>query len=242
MNSAYGWLRKITQMAAMILGCLWVHGTEAASPVAALSEQEYFPRDPENRLLWRFTRRRLEFEAIRDSMLAVSGKLDPTRGGPSALIATTMGSESAANVTWQVNPYRRTVYAAVERDRVLPLLQTFDVASPDETSSQRDITTVPTQSLFLMNSEFPMEMAAGVTERLGLSESDIDESKDAIEELYQHIFQRSPSAGELAAGRAFIEGGMKKSFSSHLKSTKPERNPSPSRMISDRGSSLFRSC
>ncbi len=177
---------------------------------ASHSVAENFPRDPENQWLWRFSRRRLEFEAIRDSMLAVSGKLDTTRGGPAALIVSA-GSEAAANVSWQVNPYRRTVYAAVERDKVLPQLQTFDVASPDETSSRRDITTVPTQSLFMMNSEFPMEMAAGVIERLGISASGSGDSDPAatIEKVYQHIFQRPPSAGELAASRAFIKGGGK---------------------------------
>ncbi|MDF1811545.1 MAG: PSD1 and planctomycete cytochrome C domain-containing protein, partial [Verrucomicrobiales bacterium] len=152
------------------------------------SVAENFPRDPENRLLWRFSRRRMEFEAIRDSMLAVSGKLDTTRGGPAALITTTTDNTPAANVSWQVNPYRRTVYAAVERDKVLPQLQTFDVASPDETSSRRDITTVPTQSLFMMNSEFPMEMATGVSDQLGISASDSNETEAAIRKLYFHIF------------------------------------------------------
>lgn len=172
------------------------------------SVAENFPRDPENRLLWRFNRRRMEFEAIRDSMLAVSGKLDKTRGGPAAKIVS-VESDTAANVSWQVNPYRRTIYAAVERDKVLPQLLTFDVASPDETSSRRDITTVPTQSLFMMNSEFPMEMAAGVTEQLGLSTASSDDTEAALKKLYFHMFQREPGAGEMAAGRAFIEGGTK---------------------------------
>lgn len=182
------------------------------------SVAENFPRDPENRLLWRFNRRRMEFEAIRDSMLAVSGKLDTTRGGPAALIVTEV-SETPDKVSWQVNPYRRTVYAAVERDQVLPQLLTFDVASPDETSSRRDITTVPTQSLFMMNSEFPMEMAAGVTEQLGLKTSDSNESDAAIKKLYFHIFQRNPSAGEAAAARAFIESATKDSVETNSKNT-----------------------
>lgn len=168
-----------------------------------------FKRDPENRLLWRFSRRRLEYEAIRDSMLAVAGKLDPSRGGPASLIANTMGKDSSKSSTWQLNPYRRAVYAAIERDELAPLLQTFDFASPDETSSRRDITTVPTQSLFMMNSEFPMEMASGLTGKLGIHSPVKGDVDAAIGTLYQHVFHRAPTEGEHAAARAFIESSPK---------------------------------
>ena len=89
---------------------------------------------------------------------------------------------------------------------MLTQLQTFDFANPDETTAQRNITTAPTQSLFMMNAEFPMEMAAALAESVDVSSSSsAEEIGVAIETIYQRVFLRSPTAGELAAGRAFIE-------------------------------------
>src|SRR5262249_50437787 len=86
--------------------------------------------DPENRLLWKMNRRRLDFEAMRDSLLAVSGKLIPRVGGAPVELTTA--------------PYtgRRTVYGFVERQNLPGVLRTFDFASPDATSGQRYFTTV----------------------------------------------------------------------------------------------------
>jgi hypothetical protein len=130
-------------------------------------------KDPENKLLWRMPRRRLDFEAMRDAMLATAGKLDDAQGGqPISIVAT------------PADP-RRTIYAMIERERPLALLKTFDVADPEQHSPQRYQTTVPQQGLFLLNSPFIGEMAQSVAAR----SSDLDS-------LYQAVLHRPPSAAE----------------------------------------------
>ena len=97
--------------------------------------------------MWRFNRQRLDFEAMRDSLLAVSGSLDPTIGGPSTPITERPFST------------RRTVYGFIDRQNLDGLYRTFDFAVPDATSPRRFVTTVPQQALFLMNSPFLHEQA-----------------------------------------------------------------------------------
>ena len=97
-------------------------------------------RDPQNRLLWRFNRQRLDFEALRDSILAVAGTLDLSEGGPSVVL------------TEPPFPARRTVYGFIDRQNLDGVYRTFDFAVPDATSPKRFVTTVPQQALFLMNS------------------------------------------------------------------------------------------
>ncbi len=130
-------------------------------------------KDPENKLLWRMPRRRLDFEALRDSMLAVAGKLDPAIGG-----------QPVSLVTLPADP-RRTLYSLIERERPLALLKTFDVADPEQHSPQRYQTTVPQQGLFLLNSPFVGEMARALAARAS-----------SVEALYQQVFGRAPTAAE----------------------------------------------
>lgn len=131
-------------------------------------------KDPENKLLWRMPRRRLDFEALRDSMLSVAGRLDGAIGGQPISIAAT-----------PTDP-RRTLYAMIERERPLALLKTFDVADPEQHSPQRYQTTVPQQGLFLLNSLFIGEMAQSLAAR----------SAD-IPSLYRRTLGRAPTAKEL---------------------------------------------
>jgi hypothetical protein len=107
--------------------------------------------DPENRLLWRMPRRRLDFEALRDSMLAVSGTLDERVGGPSVNLLA--GSN------------RRSVYGFIDRLALPGLLRTFDFPSPDATSAQRDNTTVAPQALYLLNGPLALDCARKVLAR-----------------------------------------------------------------------------
>jgi hypothetical protein len=100
--------------------------------------------DPENLLLGRQNRRRLDFEALRDALLAVSGRLDPASGGRPVPLADSP---------------RRTVYAFIDRQNLDGVLRTFDFASPDTSSPRRHSTIVPQQALFLMNSPFAAEQA-----------------------------------------------------------------------------------
>ena len=103
--------------------------------------------DPENTLLWRMNRRRLDFEATRDALLAASGRLDRTVGGPS------MPDLTAPSST------RRTLYASIDRLNLPGLFRTFDFPDPNATSPRRDNTTIAPQALFLMNHPFVLESA-----------------------------------------------------------------------------------
>jgi hypothetical protein len=147
--------------------------------------------DPENLLLWRMNRRRLDFEATRDALLAVSGVLDRAVGGPPVRNIT----DPAAR--------RRTVYGFLDRLNVPGLFRTFDFPSPDATSPQRDTTTVPQQALFLMNSPFAQESA-----RRLLARPDVAGEKDAakrVERLYRLLYGRPPAAEEADMARDFLE-------------------------------------
>jgi hypothetical protein len=133
-------------------------------------------KDPENRLLWRQNRRRLDFESLRDSMLVAAGRLDGTIGGRSFALDAVPADP------------RRTMYAYVERERAHPLLKAFSYADPERHTEERPATTVPQQSLFLMNSPFVAEQARHLAERAGDARS-----------MYRLALGRDPSAEEAAA-------------------------------------------
>ena len=109
--------------------------------------------DPENRLLWRANRRRLDLEELRDSLLVAAGRLDEKLGGPSVSITDAPFST------------RRSVYGFVERQNLPAFFRTFDFANPNTHTPERPLTTSPQQSLFLMNSPFAIEQAADLANR-----------------------------------------------------------------------------
>jgi len=141
--------------------------------------------DPENRLLWRANRRRLDWEAMRDSFLAVSGRLDPTIGGRAVPFAAP----------------RRTVYGYIDRLNIPGMLRAFDFASVDAHSPQRHQTTVPQQALFLLNSPFMVDQARGLAKRV---EAAADPA-ERIRQLYRLLYGREPVAEEIALGRRLLE-------------------------------------
>ncbi len=125
----------------------------AAYQQASRLDERGIEVDPENRLLWRMNRRRLEVEAWRDAMLAVSGTLDPTLGGPSQELV-------------EAGNRRRTFYGFVSRHELNPLLRLFDFPDPNITSDERPVTTVPLQQLFVLNSEFMVRNAKALAARI----------------------------------------------------------------------------
>lgn len=142
--------------------------------------------DPENRLLARRSKTRLDFEAHRDAMLSVSGLLDLTIGGESVSIT----SEPFTN--------RRTLYAHIDRQNLPGVFRTFDFASPDTHAPKRFNTTVPQQALFQMNSPFILNMArAAAADTTG-------EPDKIIEGLYRRILHRSPAPDEVTAAKQFV--------------------------------------
>ncbi len=147
--------------------------------------------DAENRLLWKMNRRRLELEAIRDSLLAVAGHLDLKMGGKAVDIVSAPFST------------RRTVYGFIDRQNLPALFRTFDLASPDTSTPQRHNTTVPQQALFLMNSPFVVEQARALVARADVTARAKDEAK--IDHLYRLTFGRPAAADEIALGLQFLK-------------------------------------
>jgi hypothetical protein len=144
--------------------------------------------DPGNRFFWRMNRRRLEVEAWRDAMLAVSGKLDRTLGGPSFDL-----TNAAKN--------RRTLYGMVSRHELNPLLRLFDFPDPNLTSGARTETTVPLQQLFVLNSEFMVGNARALAKRLmGMGADDAGR----IRQAFLLLFGRPASAPEVQMGLSFL--------------------------------------
>jgi mono/diheme cytochrome c family protein len=153
--------------------------------LSAAYDERNFAADPGNRLRWRFDRRRLDVEEIRDSILAVSGLLDRAVGGPAAKLEDTNR--------------RRTVYGFVSRRKLDPLLALFDFPNPTSTAEARIVTNVPIQRLFFLNSSFLLQQAEALARRV--------ESEPALENrirgLYRFVYGRPPTAEELRLGREF---------------------------------------
>jgi hypothetical protein len=151
---------------------------------------EDFAKDPENRLLWRYNRRRLDVEALRDEFLADSGSLDPTLGGP------------AKKLTDESNK-RRTVYGFVSRRKLDGTLALFDFPNPNSTSEQRMDTNVPLQRLFFLNSTFIAAQAKALAERLRPLKTD----PARIDAAYSLLFSRPPTEAERKLGLEFLNSG-----------------------------------
>ncbi len=155
--------------------------------------------DPANLYVWKMNRRRLDFEGFRDSLLAVSGKLDPTMGGRPVKITP----DGANPLGYSENPYRRTLYGYIDRGNLSSLYRTFDFANPDATAGMRFSSTVPQQALYLMNSPFIAELARAIVHRDDVKNK-VDEEQ-RIEMLYQICFQRMPVPLETKIGMRFLE-------------------------------------
>lgn len=142
---------------------------------------ELVEADPENRLLARMPRRRLDFEAFRDSLLSVSGRLEPDVGGESVDITKA--------------PYgtRRTLYARIDRQNLPNVFRTFDFASPDNHSPQRFETTVPQQALFQFNSEFVLQTSEAIAKQVVGSNDSVEST---VRKLFELILKRAPTADE----------------------------------------------
>ena len=144
----------------------------AAYQQASIDRPQCRQADPENRWLWRMNRKRLDFEALRDSLLAVSGQLDRGLGGPAVELTTT---------PWTT---RRTLYGLIDRQNLPSLFRTFDFASPDTHSPGRFTTTVPQQALYMMNSPFVRDQVRALAAREELAAT---EPRGRIEQLYRLV-------------------------------------------------------
>jgi len=160
--------------------------------------------DPNNRLLHRMPVRRLEAEAIRDAVLAVSGRLDRTVGGPSVipyLSESMVGRGRPAESGPLDGEGRRTLYVSVRRNFLTPLQLAFDYPQPFSTVGRRGTTNVPAQALALLNNPFIHAQARQWAERLLAEEPD---ATARLTRMYLQAFARQPTAVELQSGLAFV--------------------------------------
>ena len=145
--------------------------------LASFDDTKNLVVDPENRWHWRYSRRSLDAESIRDSMLAVSGQLDRTvpQSHPFPDVESWgFTIHKPFHAVYESN--HRSVYLMVQRNRRHPYLALFDAADPNQSVASRQPTTTPTQALFLMNSPFVHEQAIGFAQRI-ISHSGDDHSK-----------------------------------------------------------------
>ncbi len=161
--------------------------------------------DPENRLLHHMPVRRLEAESIRDTILAVSGRLDRTLHGPSVLPYLTPHMEGRGRP--DPGPLdgdgRRSLYLSVRRNFLTPMFLAFDYPVSFSTIGRRGVSSVPAQALTLMNDPFVVQQARAWADRT-LAERGIPPAQ-RIDALYQDAFARSPSADELRGALLFLE-------------------------------------
>ena len=158
---------------------------------ASVDRPDCAAKDPENRLLWKMNRRLLEFEPLRDAMLAASGELDLTVGGRSFKL-------TASNA-----PPRRTLYGFIDRQDLPNLLRVFNLASPDTSTAVRPTTIVPQQALFMMNSPFVVQRARGIVARCQL-DADRAPTPDDVHRLFGVVLGRRATPKEVEAALQFV--------------------------------------
>jgi len=162
-------------------------------------------KDPENLWLASFPLRRLEAEAIRDGMLAVSGRLDSTQFGPSVPVHLTefmQGRGRPRNSGPLDGDGRRSVYLEVRRNFLSPMMLTFDRPIPFSTFGKRNVTNVPAQSLMLMNDPFVAQQAELLARR-SLSQAELS-PRERIQQIYLWAFSRAASENEVAQALTFM--------------------------------------
>ncbi|MCA8966967.1 MAG: DUF1553 domain-containing protein, partial [Planctomycetes bacterium] len=172
---------------------------------ATVADEVAEARDPRNQLHHRQNVRRLEAEAVRDALLAVSGLLKDERFGPPVplphgqLVQARGWPRDSGPID---GAGRRSIYLAVRRNFLSPMLQAFDLPTPFATVGARSVSNVPAQSLTLLNDEFVHLACAAWAERLGDARADFDQGLDRS---YRAAFARVPDADERARCAAFLE-------------------------------------
>lgn len=157
--------------------------------------------DPENRLLWRYSPRRLDADAIRDAMLAAAGDLDGRMGGP--YVPTSRAEDGSVGVDDKVDgARRRSIYLQQRRTQVLTMLELFDAPAMVTNCTARNVSTVPLQSLALLNSPFARARGAALAERTEREAGADEEARLALAFLL--TAGRAPEPDECAAALNFL--------------------------------------
>jgi len=163
--------------------------------------------DADNRLLWRYSPRRLEAEAVRDAMLLIAGQLNPERGGPSFMDFRPYMHKNAQyyeplDLT-EPAAHRRSIYRFWARGGRNPLLDTFDCPDPSTAAPKRAATTTPLQALALFNNSFTLRMADHFAERLQKDRP--GEVRQQVNRAFELACGRVPTSDELHKSKTFVE-------------------------------------
>ena len=177
---------------------------------SAVSNPAFEAKDPDNRLLWRANLRRLDLEAIRDSLVLLSGRMDATVGG------------KPVNISDEPYSYRRTIYGFVDRLALSDMMVQFDFSDPDMPNSRRINTIVPQQALFFLNSPMAADAARNLMTRTEVTSAASDDAR--VQALYRILFQRAASADEVALALGFIAEAGKPEY---LRAKPVARPPAP---------------
>jgi hypothetical protein len=160
-------------------------------------------KDPDNLLLWRFRRQRLSGEEIRDAILAVSGKLNRTMGGPSVFPDIPKEMEVRGGWNRKENEdakNRRSVYVFVRRNSRYPMFQAFDMPDTHESCARRSTTVTAPQALSLLNDNAMLNGAARLAERAMKS----SKANDWVQQAYLLAYSRRPDLQESELAAAFL--------------------------------------
>jgi hypothetical protein len=186
-----GWSVKHIQRL-ILTSCTFQQSSSVPSDPSVLS------KDATNTLLWRFAPRRLDAESIRDSILAVTGSLDLTPGGPGFMLyepnANYARNWIPETTDFEREDYRRMIYALKLRMEPDAIFASFDTPDAGQVCPSRPRSTTPLQALNLFNSQFVIDQAAKLATKA-----------KTIREAYQLVYQRSPSKDELSTAEAFVK-------------------------------------
>jgi hypothetical protein len=159
--------------------------------------------DPGNRWYWRYDRRRLDAESIRDAMLAVSGNLDPSRPGPHPFPPIDSWAWTQHKPFKAVYPSdHRSIYLMTQRIQRHPYLALFDGPDPNYSTEVRTQATVPLQALYMMNNPFVEDQAKGLAQRLVAASTD---ARRRIEWAHEHAWGRPPQPIEYDQAIAYVD-------------------------------------
>ncbi len=173
-----------------------------AYQLASAANEADYVKDPKNSYLWRFDRRRLEAEEIRDSLLAVSGQLDATPGGAHPFPPVYQWTYSQHRQFFAVyDSNKRSVYLMQQRLRKHPLLELFDQADPNASTGARNSSITALQALAFMNNDFVNAQADQLAVRVGMAYSD---TPSRIRYAYQLALGRPPAQAEITEGANYL--------------------------------------
>lgn len=226
---SHGW--KLKRLQKLIMTSSVYRQSSQRNPAAEAA-------DPDNRLLARMPVRRLEAESVRDTILAVNGKLNARQfGTPIPVMEDDVGqivvgieNKNGENRPGPIIPmlgeeYRRSVYVQVRRSRPLAMLDTFDLPTLDPNCTSRNVSTATPQSLMLMNSDFVLENAKLLAARL-LLEAGSDQAAQ-IQLAWKLTFNRPPTAEELQAAQNFFAEQVANFSAVPTTETDPAKKPDP---------------